>query len=275
MPQFIKWSATLIPLTLLYASMMIEMGKIWRDDPNYSHGFLIPLISLFFVWQQKGKIDNTEKTPDRFGYIPLVFGVLLYIVGTAGDELFSRGVSLIFVISGMILVLQGRKVFRLVSFSLLYLILMIPLPYFVYNEIAVPLKMLAAKISTDMLQLFSYPILREGNILHLPNLTLEVADACSGIRSLISIIALSLAIAWMFHRAKWKRLSLLLISIPIAVSVNIVRVVGTGILSFHFGEKMAKGFFHEFQGLVIFGAALFMLFGSSFLLGRFGKEKLH
>ena len=268
----IKSSLTIIPFVFLYGSTMIELVRIWHNDPNYSHGFLIPIISLFLVWQNREKIKGLERTPARIGYIPLIFGVSLFIVGTVADEMFTRSISLLFVLTGLVLILCGKELFSKMSFPIVYLAFMVPLPYYIYNEIAVPLKLLAAKFATEILHLFSYPILREGNVLYLPNLTLEVADACSGMRSLISIIALSFAMAWIFHRAIWKRISLVAISIPIAIGVNIVRIVVTGILSYYFGKQMAEGFFHDFSGLAIFGSALIMVFGSSFLLGNLGRK---
>lgn len=247
------------------------MGRIWFDDPNYSHGFLIPIISLYILWQRRNILKTIETTSAQIGYLPLVMGISLYAVGTIGDESFTRGLSFIFVISGLVLVLYGKEIFIRASFSIAYLVFMIPLPYYIYNELTVPLKLIAAKISTEILHFFSYPIFRDGNILQLPNITLEVADACSGIRSILSITALAVAMAWIFHKVFWKRICLSVLSIPIALSVNVIRVVVTGILSYHFGEKMAKGFFHDFSGLVIFSLALIMVFGSNILLLRLKK----
>ena len=267
----LKFSLLIVPLALLYTSVMVEMGREWYSDPNFSHGFLIPVISAYFLWERRKTLKELEKAPMQAGYIVVILGLALYIVGTMGDEMFMRRASLLLVLGGLVLVLGGKEWFASVRFPLFYLVFMIPVPYFLYNEVAVPLKLFAARTATGILHLFSYSILREGNILYLPNLTLEVADACSGIRSLLSIIALAVPMAWIFHKAHWKRLTLVFMGVPIAVVVNVMRIVITGMLSHRYGSEVALGFFHEFAGLLIFGVALILLFGTNFLLGRFGE----
>jgi exosortase len=268
-----KFSLLLIPLFLLYSPVVLEMAREWQSDPNYSHGFLIPLISGYFLWNQRRTLRGLERSPIMAGYIVLFFGLGLYVIGTMGDEMFMSRVSLLFVLAGLVLLVGGKEWFTHARLPLFYLVFMIPLPYFIYNELAVPLKLFAAKTATATLQFFSYSILREGNIIYLPDVTLQVADACSGMRSLISIIALAVAMSWFFHKVRWKQLTLVMISIPIAVLVNIIRIVGTCILSHRYGAKVAMGFFHEFAGLVIFCIAFIVLFGSSFLLSVIGEKR--
>ena len=269
MTNILKFSLIVIPLVLLYTPIMLEMGREWYSDPNYSHGFLIPVISGYFLWLHRETLKRLRIAPMHIGYVVIVIGLAIYIVGAMGDEMFTRRVSLLLVLAGIVLLLGGKEWFAGVRFPLFYLAFMIPLPYFLYNEMAVPLKLFAAKIATAILHLFSYPILREGNILYLGNVTLEVADACSGMRSILSIIALAVAMAWMFHKAHWQKLTLVFASVPIAVAVNVIRIVITGMLAYRYGSEVAEGFFHEFAGLIIFGAALILLFSASFLLSKF------
>ncbi|MDL1968391.1 MAG: exosortase/archaeosortase family protein [Deltaproteobacteria bacterium] len=269
MTTTLKFGLIVIPFALIYTPIMLEMGLEWYSDPNYSHGFLIPVISGYFLWVHRKALKSLRTDPIWFGYVVIIIGLALYIVGAMGDEMFTRRASLLLVLAGIVLVLGGKEWFAGVRFPLFYLAFMIPLPYFLYNEMAVPLKLFAAKIATAILHLFSYPILREGNILYLGDVTFEVADACSGMRSILSIIALAVAMAWMFHKALWEKLTLVFASVPIAIAVNVIRIVITGMLSYWYGSEVAEGFFHEFAGLLIFGAALIMLFGTSSLLSKF------
>jgi exosortase len=168
----------------------------------------------------------------------------------------------------MILYFFGMKVFRIMLLPVLYLFFMVPLPYLVYDAVAFPLKQLVAKYSVDALQLMGVIIIREGNILILPETTLEVADACSGIRSLVSLLALAAAFALITQKRSTKRLIMIIAAIPIAILTNGVRVMGTGILAQYWGAKAAEGFFHEFAGLAVFAVALVLLAGLGSLLNR-------
>jgi exosortase len=171
----------------------------------------------------------------------------------------------------MILYFFGTRVFRIMLLPLLYLFFMVPLPYIVYDSIAFPLKQIVAKFSVDALQLMGVVIIREGNIIMLPETTLEVADACSGIRSLMSLLALSVAFAVFTQKSNLKRVIMVLSAIPIAILTNGLRVIVTGILAQYWGSKAAEGFFHEFAGLAVFGVALVMLAGLGTLLRKVGK----
>ncbi|SMC26266.1 exosortase [Desulfacinum hydrothermale DSM 13146] len=269
----LQWVLVAVPLGLLYYEPLRSLVDQWSQDPNYSHGFLVPLVSVYYLWDRKEELRQTPNTGAYpLGILVLVGSLGLYVLGRMGDEMFTVRLSLLGVLSGIALVLGGREWFGKLRFPIFYLFFMIPLPYFLYNEIAVPLKLFAARVSTAALHAMGYTLLREGNVLNLPGLTLEVADACSGMRSLISVLALAGAIGWFFHKKGTHRVLLLALGVPIAIGVNVVRIVVTGVLAHLFGPEMAQGFFHEFAGLVIFGVALALLFATSFILGRWERK---
>lgn len=270
--RVLQWILVAVPLGLLYFEPLQSLVHQWSRDPNYSHGFLVPLVSVYYLWDRRVKLRQTPATGAHpLGYLLVLGSLGLYILGRMGDEMFTVRLSLLGSLLGITLLLEGRERFRKLCFPILYLLFMIPLPYFLYNEIAVPLKLFAAKVSTTALHAMNYTLLREGNVLHLPGLTLEVADACSGMRSLVSVLALAGAIGWFFHKKGKFRVMLLALGVPIAIGVNVVRIIVTGILAHHFGPETAQGFFHEFAGLVIFGVALALLFMTSFVLGRWER----
>lgn len=253
----------------LYYQIIYEMSLRWSDDPNYSHGFLIPFISLYLLWERKDALKNIEFKSSLLGLPVLIFGLFVLVVGLVGAEYFTMRFSMLIVIAGLVLFMGGKKLFWIVSLPLGYLVFMIPFPYIVYDAIAFPLKLFAAKNAVMILQAMSVSVFREGNIIYLASTTLEVADACSGIRSLISLIALGVALAYFTHKSWFRRLGVVAFSVPIAIFVNVMRVVITGALAHFIDPKLATGFFHEFSGFLMFGVAMAMLIAINFAFFRF------
>ena len=264
----------IIILILLFAVSYYDtlgwmFGRYLSADSYYSHGFLIPFISGYLIWEKRAKLGMLAAKPSNWGILVLLLGILMLIAGRIGAELFTMRFSLIILLAGLILFVAGKDFFKALMFPLVFLIFMIPLPYIVYDSIAFPLKLFAAKCATYSLQLIGIPILREGNIIVLASATLEVADACSGIRSLISLIALSVVYAYFTQKSKLKRIILVIASIPIAIIVNAFRVVVTGILAHYIGPETAHGFFHTFSGWLIFIIAFGLLLGLGFIVSKF------
>ena len=260
-------SFVLIALLLsLYYRIVYEMGIVWSDDPNYSHGFLIPFISLYLLWERRDILKSIEVKSSLIGLPILVCGLFILVIGKVGAEYFTMRFSMLIVITGLILFLGGRKVLAAVSLPLGYLVFMIPLPYIVYDTIAFPLKLFAAKNSVWALKAMNVSVFREGNIIYLASTTLEVADACSGIRSLISLIALGVALAYFTHKSWFRRGFVVFMAVPIAIFVNVLRVVITGALAQFVDPELATGFFHEFSGFLMFGVAMVMLLVVNFLV---------
>ncbi|AJF06532.1 exosortase A [Geoalkalibacter subterraneus] len=245
----------------------------WEVDPNYSHGFLIPFISGYLVWQKREALARIEVDRSWFGLLVIAAGLGLFLVGSVAGESFTMRFSMLVVLGGTLLFAFGWGIFRELAFPYAFLIFMIPLPYILYDAIAFPLKLMITEYSVAVLKLFGVPVMREGNIIHLTSTTLEVADACSGIRSMISLLALSTAMAYFFLARRWKQIVLVALAIPIAMLANAIRVIGTGLLASRYGAGVAQGFFHEFAGLVIFAVAMVMLMISSAILSKIGGEK--
>jgi len=271
---WIVWSAVLIGLVgILYAGVLKILVGQWWNEPDYGHGFLVPLFSGYVVWRQRERLFKTESKPANFGLLVMVGAVVLLLVGSLGAELFTSRISLLVLLAGMILFLVGWKVLRALSFPLAFLLLMIPIPAVIYNQITFPLQLIASRFATFWLELVQVPVLREGNVLILPNYSLEVVEACSGIRSLMTLITLAVAYGYLVEPRRWVRYSLVILMIPIAIVSNAIRIMGTGVLTYRFGPKAAEGFFHEFSGWVIFLAALILMFVSHAILKRFGRSQ--
>ena len=201
----------------------------------------------------------------------MVGAVGLLIVGSLGAELFTSRFSLVMLLAGMILFLSGWNALRAVSFPLGFLILMIPIPVIIYNQITFPLQLLASRYATLLLEVVGVPVLREGNVLMLSNYSLEVVEACSGIRSLMSLMVLAIAYGYLAEPRRWARCVLVVLMVPIAIATNAIRIASAGVLAHRFGPAAAEGFLHEFSGLVIFVAAVFLMFASHWILRRIAK----
>lgn len=255
----------------IYYPIYPLMVSEWYNDQNFSHGFLVPLISGYFLYQSMGELRETPVSGSLYGVPLLGLGVLLLVGGYAGTEYFTMRSSSIIMLAGIILFTFGRQVMRIVALPVFYLLLMVPVPYVIYNAVAFPLKLFVAKYSVIALKLVGIVVWREGNIILFPNIELEVADACSGIRSLFSLIALAVAFSLMSQSTNLKRVILVASAVPIAIFANGVRVFLTGVLAQYWGSKAAEGFFHEFAGFAVFVLAILMLGALSYTLRRFPK----
>ena len=182
----------------------------------------------------------------------VAFGLLILLLGVYGSELFLSRISLVLVLTGLVLGFGGRKMLKETRFALFVLLLAIPIPAIIYTQITFPLQILASKLASALLPLFGVPVLREGNVIQLPAMTLEVAEACSGIRSLMSLLTLAIFYGYFLERPLWRRVVLALASVPIAIAANAVRLLGTGLSVQYWDPDKAMGFFHEFSGWVMF-----------------------
>lgn len=248
----------LVALAAVYWPVVIPMVKQWGSDPNYSHGYLVPLIAAYMAWMRKDDLLNSSPQPSLTGLLLFAFGLVMLLIGFLGTEYFTMRSSLVVVVAGSILYLLGWEVFKILLAPLCYLLLMVPIPYIIYDAAAFPLKLLVTEVSVLSMKALGIVVWQEGNILMFPNITLEVADACSGLRSIISLLALGAAYAFVLHHKARDRVILILSTLPIAVFTNCLRVIATGILAQYFGSAAAEGFFHEFAGLFVFGAAVVM-----------------
>jgi exosortase len=254
-------TVVLIALILwIYAPVLWKLCQQWWTDPNFSHGFFVPAFSLFVVWQKRKELQALLPAPSSWGLPLILFSLLTLILGIFGAELFLSRISLILLIAGMVIFLRGWGTLRAVLFPLAFLVLMVPIPSIILNQITFPLQILASKLAAWILPIVGVPVLREGNVINLPAMPLEVADACSGIRSLLSLTCLAIMYGYLLEKRVGIRVVLALASIPIAVAANGLRIVGTGLLVQYWDPDKAEGFFHAFSGWLIFVVSLLMLF---------------
>jgi exosortase len=264
-----------ISFLILYYPVILHMISDWSNDDNYSHGFLVPLIAGYMIWLEKDYLKNIKSNPSTLGFIVLIFGMGIFIIGNIGAELFMMRFSIIVTIFGLVIYIFGNIVGRKIALPVLYLVFMIPLPAILWNQVSFPLQLFAAKLSANAIMAFGIPVLRHGNILELSNTTLEVVDACSGLRSLTSLLALSAAFAYIAPlKKKSDKLVLFLSAVPIAVGVNILRLSITAIMAQYIGPESAQGFLHDFSGFLIFFVALSLLFGVFSIMKKFQKNEI-
>ena len=257
----------------LYHEVFARLVAQWYEDPDYSHGFLVPLVSAYLVWERRGILARVGVTPSAWGIGVLAVGLLMLLLGSLGAELYLQRSSFLIVISGLVLLLLGHAFLRTVAFPIAFLFFMIPLPTIVMNELAFPLQLFAAKTAAFCLFNFGIPMLREGNLIVLSGTTLEVAEACSGLRSLQALLALGVFYAYFSQPVMWKRWALVILSIPIAIIANAFRVTGTGVLAHNWGPEAAEGFYHTFSGWLIFVLAFVLLLLCDAILSRVGQSK--
>ncbi len=252
----------------LYYPVILKLIESWEVDQNYSHGFFIPFISLYLIYTKKEQLKNISPTPSNMGLLVTIMGLGLFILSWIASLDLVQGISMLIVIFGSVLFLFGVEVSRIVLFPICYLIFMIPLPAIIWNKLSLPLSLFASSISTHIMKMLGLVVLREGNVITLPNITLQVVEACSGLRSLITLMALSAALAYISNLTRGRKIVLFFCAIPIAVVGNVIRLTITGILSENFGKQMAEGFIHEFSGWLVFIAGFLLLLLIQRLLER-------
>ena len=259
---------TCAALIWLYLPFLGSLIYSWDTDDNYSHGYFIPVVCLYMIYSMHVELRRSIKKPAFSGLVLIAVGLLLLLLGKVGSEYFVQRFSLIVVIAGIVLFYYGWKVFVLLLLPIAYLIFMIPLPAIVWNKIAFPLQLFSSLLTEKIIYFVGIPVFREGNVLHLPNTSLEVVAACSGLRSLVTMFALSSALAFLTPISGTKKTILFLSAAPIAVFANIVRLTATAFLASIYGPDVAQGFLHDMSGMVVFLLGLSMLIGASRLLAK-------
>jgi exosortase D (VPLPA-CTERM-specific) len=263
----------LLLIAWLYGSVLARLFWQWINDPNFSHGIFVPAFSLFVLWQNRKRLSSFEPVPSWSGLAVLVCGLLMLMLGVLGAELFFSRFSFLVLLAGLIVVFSGWPLFRAVLFPWAFLILMIPIPQIVFQQVTFPLQLLASKLSAGLLPIAGVPVLREGNVIVLPSMSLEVAEACSGIRSLLSLVTLAIIYGYLMESRKWVRVVLACSAVPIAVVANSFRIFGTGLLVQYWDPDKAKGFFHVFSGWLIFVVSLIMLFTFHRVISLIWKDR--
>ena len=270
--QPIAWFGAL--LVICYAPILYRMGVQWANDENMGHGFFVPVIAGYIVWQRRAALLATPRQPNGWGLALVIWAALQALVATLGAELFTARLAFLIALFGTILYLGGTRWIKTLLFPLMLLLFMIPIPAIIYAALTLRLQTLASQLGELMIGWMGIPVLRAGNTLQLPSQTLDIAEACSGIRSLLSLGFLSLVYAYFTDKRVWIRWALLLATVPIAIGANGIRVAITGLLS-EINTELARGAYHEAEGYIVFVVALIALIITHRLLGfaakKFGK----
>ncbi len=288
---FIKFAAIAAAVGFLYATVLAKLGLDWWTDENYSHGLLVPFVIALIIWKEWDAFQSVEKRSSALlGGIAIFFAILALIAGTLGAELFTQRMSLVIMLAGIVVYFFGVQILNLLVVPFALLLLAIPIPQIIFNRIAFPLQILASKMAVWGIRVFDVPTLRKGNVIDiLPSgatqtISLEVVEACSGIRSLMTLVTLALILAYFtrrdesggfanMSRSDLIRASFLMISaVPIAVLTNAARVTATGVLTFYYGKQATEGTWHDVSGWLVFVVALALLIGVNFLLRKFQRK---
>jgi exosortase len=256
----------------LYADVLTGLVRQWSTDDNYSHGFFVLPLALYFAWERREGLARAAVRPSVAGVILVALSLGVLLAGRLGAELFLTRVSLVGVLVGAVLFVWGREHLKLLLFPLSFLLLMIPLPAIIFNQIAFPLQLVASQAGEAAIAFAGIPVLREGNVLRLPAQTLEVVEACSGLRSLISLIMLGVVLGYFTDRRTWARVAITIAAVPIAIIANAIRVAGTGIASEWVSPAAAEGFFHTFSGWLVFVVAFSGLLLVQQVISRIGHR---
>jgi len=253
----------------LYFGVISDMVLEWYKNPDNSHGFIIPFMTGYFIYRKAEFLKKVIIRPLNSGIIITMIGLIFFIMGYLGAAYTTMRISMLIVLAGIILSIAGSDFFKMVSFPFFYLIFMIPVPRYLYDALSFPLRIIVTKYSVLFLQLLGFPALREGNMIMLENMSLQVIDACSGLRSITSLMAIATAFVYMIEKNNLKRLMIIILAVPISIMSNGGRIIITAILGRYFGPQIADNFFHEAAGIAVFMTSVIILI----CLGWFLKEK--
>ena len=281
-------------IAFAYATVLSKLFRDWWFDENYSHGLLIPFIIGYIIWSQRDKLAQARFNPSLLlGGAAILFALFALWAGVAGAELYTQRMSLVLLLTGITVYFWGLPLLRMLIVPFGLLLLAIPIPAIIFNKIAFPLQLFASRCAVWSMSMLGIPVLRQGNIIELKPLNsfdtkkLEVVEACSGIRSLMTLMTLAVVFAYFTHTPSddgpkpggrfgwlksywfWRALILIISAVPIAILTNAFRVSGTGVLAHYYGTQVADGFFHSFSGWAIYIVAFILLFGIGMILDRF------
>lgn len=258
---------------ILYATNFAKLFSDWSVDENYSHGFFVPLAFFWMLWRQRQELENIKISPRSWGILIVLFALIQLAAGTWGAENFVAHSSLLVLLCGIVVFLFGTEMLRAVAFPIAWLLFMIPLPSIIFYSLTFPLQLLASKLAVGILDLLRVPNVCEGNVLYLANFTAGVEEACSGIRSLISILAFAVLLGYLLNMSVRSRWILAIAAIPIALGMNAARVAGTGLVGNYLGTRWAEGFFHTFSGWLLFIGSLAIMLGVVRILHRLDRPR--
>jgi len=259
--EIFKFTSCAGLLSAAYLPTFIWMWDRWfAKESYYGHGILIPLVSLYFIWQRKDALRQAGTSGRISGLIIVAVGLLIHLICAMLKIYFISGFSFVFVLYGLVLFFFGKEVSKILAFPIFFLLAMVPLPLVLIGNLTVKLKLLAAQCATFILNRIGFPSIRDGGIIRMPSSYIIVGTPCSGLRSLISLLTLGLIFAYAAKTSYLKRGLLFLSSVPIAIASNVVRIIMLAVVNDLYGEKVALGFFHDFSGFLVFAFAFIGLF---------------
>lgn len=265
--QWLPWVAIIALLVAMYSGILAGLANDWWNDPNASHGLLVPPLAAYIAWERKHLTLSVPALPDLRGLVWIAGGCMMLLIGKLGAEFFLSRFSLVVLLTGFVHTFWGRQRLQTLAYPLLLLATMVPMPVIVYNQLAQPLQLFASQVSTRIAQFAGVSVFQEGNVIQLANTTLGVEEACSGLRSLSALVVMALLLGFLVCTRKRTRVLLLLLAVPIAVFVNVIRVAGTAILA-DYNPELAMGFYHTFSGWLIFLLGIALVYGACSLLHR-------
>lgn len=243
----------------LYGRVIAELVQDWATDDNYSHGFLIVPVAAYLAWSRRARLRAAALQPSGLGLAAVLTGVALMIGGVLGADQFLTRIAMLSTMAGTLVYVLGWRHLRMLAFPLALLLLAVPIPAIIFNRVAFPLQVVASEFGEHALAALNVPVLREGTVIVLANTSLEVAEACSGIRSLVSLLAFGILYGYFLEPRNGVRVALALATVPVAIAANGTRVAGTGMLAHYYGPDTALGFFHTFSGWIVFLVAVTLL----------------
>jgi exosortase len=271
---YLQATTLLFLVWLLYGHVVANLVRQWFKDPNYSHGIFVPIGCGLLVWTSRRSWMGKPLRPSASGILLVAVAMAMLVVGTLGAEEFLPRASLVVLLGGLLVYFAGWEMLSVVKAPWLALFLMIPLPVIVFNEFALPLQLLASRLACSVLDLLQVPVLREGNIIKLPSMSLDVVEACSGLRSLMSLITVAVLYSLFFERRVWMRCLMVGLAIPVAVVANALRIVIAALMAQYVNVQLAEGFFHALSGIVLFVLSFGVLAGFHVLGARLTRRRM-
>jgi exosortase len=271
--DWIKIALVVGPLVLMYWQVVASMAGDWWNDEGASHGLLIPPVALYLAWLRRRTILAEPRSDSPKGLWVIAFGCVVFLVGRLGAEFFLTRISLVIIIVGLVWTFWGAMRLKQLGFPLLLLATMVPLPVLVWNALAAPLQLFASDLATTLAQSLGVAVYRDGNVIHLAQISLGVAEACSGLHSLSALMIGALLLGFLMITSVVLRTLLFFLSIPLAIVLNIFRITGTAVLA-DYWQDIAFGFYHSFSGWLVFIAGFGGLWLMASTLHRFETKEL-
>lgn len=258
--HLLSWGVPVLVFVVVFHPVILQLVQAWNGSEEYSHGFLVVPLCLWMVWRDKDHLAAIPAGPSSWGLWVMVIALVCYILAAWAAVLTLAPLAMIAMIHGMVLYLYGTQRYRAALFPLVFLIFMVPVPSQIYSAATIPLQLLVTRISTAVGGMIDIPILRQGNLIHLPEKTLQVVEACSGLRSIMALSALSALAGYLFLRSLAGRLILFLLCVPVAIVINIIRVVIMMSGFYYFGADLTEGAAHTILGMLVFSIAMIFLY---------------